>query len=646
MIIKWSHKLALFFLLAAPVLIPFFYLPLTTDYYQFNKLILFYLLTGLGMIFWLVYSIAAKTVRLTLSPILPPLFILAAAAVASTLINRPAGTELWLKHAGIYPAGLIFFILTSTLIQTAPQVKTTLFFISGSLAAAAVAGAVGWRLTGSDLNLLSLLVSWLPAVLVLAFKTGSGPKKIAYFLFAGLMLSSLILNGYPAFTGPAGQKPVLLPKNAGWVIAVDTLKTKLFLGAGPGRFGDSFTNFKPVSLNLTEHWNVLFSVSANVYLEILTTLGLTGLTAFIWLAAAAKTTGRRRPGTRITNSQLAILFTLFTQLGAGLLIPFTIVNWVLFFTSLALLTAAQKSKQAPQVKDIILTLTAISFVEPGQMQTGNGNGGLLPRLLALPLLLGLAVVWFHAAKLYAADYNFKKSLEAADNNQGKLTYDLQAKTIGLAPAVDRYRLIFSNTNLAIANSLAANANLSDQDRQTVAGLIQQAIREAKITTQLNPNKAANWTNLANIYRNLINFADGADQFAQAAYVRAIQLDPANPGLRLELGGLFYSAENYDPARDRFVEAIQLKANFANAYYNLSYVYQRQEKWLEAYQAMQQAAALVEPDSDDGIKVRNELNDLEQKLPKPAEPAQPENSGELAAPSPAPEPPAGLPQIEL
>ena len=72
MISKWSYRLTLFFLLAAPVAIPLFYLPFTTDFYQFNKLALFYVLTGLGLLSWLVYSIAAKTVRLTLStPLLP-----------------------------------------------------------------------------------------------------------------------------------------------------------------------------------------------------------------------------------------------------------------------------------------------------------------------------------------------------------------------------------------------------------------------------------------------------------------------------------------------------------------------------------------------------------------------------------------------
>src|SRR3989338_79314 len=102
MIIKWSYRLALFFLMAVPAAIPLFYLPLTTDFYQFNKLVLFYVLTGLGVLSWLIYSISAKTVRLTLSPVLLPFFLLAAAAVASTFLAVPRNPEIWLNHSGIY----------------------------------------------------------------------------------------------------------------------------------------------------------------------------------------------------------------------------------------------------------------------------------------------------------------------------------------------------------------------------------------------------------------------------------------------------------------------------------------------------------------------------------------------------------------
>lgn len=647
MVMKWSYRIALFSLLAVPVIIPLFYLPLTTDFYQFNKLVLFYVLTGLGLITWLIYSIATKTVRLTLSPALFPMSILAAAAAASTWLNPASTPETWLNHSGIYLISPVYFLLATTVVQNAPQVKTALLLITGSIGLASLGAAVNFNPAGSGLSLISLVVAWLPAGLILALKTNSGLKKISYFIFSGLMLSGLILIGYSTFAGQSQSRPVLLPKSAGWSISVDTLKTKLFLGVGPGRFSESFTQFKPISLNLNNFWNINFTVSSNVYLELLTTLGIAGLIAFVWLILTAKKLVKRLPDTRITSNQLALIASFITQLLIGLVIPFTVVNWILFISTLSLLVVSQKSKQSPQVKDVLLTLNAISLVEPQTRLDSEQGRSILPWFMAVPALLSLTIVFFNLTKIYAADYYFQQSLNAAAKNDGKATYDLQIKALDLAPRSDRYRVAYSNTNLALANSLAATENLSDQDRQTVTTLIQQAIREARLATQINPNRAGNWANLANIYKNLVNFADGADQFAQAAYVRAIQLDPANPALRLDLGGLFYSQSNYDLARDRFNEAVQLKPNLANAYYNLSYVYQQQEKWLEAYQAMQQVVALIEPDTADGGKAVNELNDLEKKLPQTAPGSgQATGSGELAIPSPAPTAPANLPEINL
>jgi len=196
----------------------------------------------------------------------------------------------------------------------------------------------------------------------------------------------------------------------------------------------------------------------------------------------------------------------------------------------------------------------------------------------------------------------------------------------------------------------AGGDLTDQDKQTIAQLVQQAVAEARTATQLNPNKSAAWANLANIYRQLINFAQDADQFSIAAYTRAVQLDPANPQLRLEFGSLFYSLKRYDEAVARFQEAAQLKTDFANAYYNLSHAYQDQEKFLEAYQVMQSVISLVPADSADAAKVQEELTNLQTKLPKTtaAETTTPvtEPAAQLTEPSPPPAAPKDFEPVNL
>jgi hypothetical protein len=57
--------------------------------------------------------------------------------------------------------------------------------------------------------------------------------------------------------------------------------------------------------------------------------------------------------------------------------------------------------------------------------------------------------------------------------------------------------------------------------------------------------------LADIYRNLVNSVNDAQNWAIASYAQAIRTNPVTPVLRVDLGGLFYSLGNYENAIDQF-----------------------------------------------------------------------------------------------
>jgi len=653
-------SIATFFLAAILILVPIFFLPLTTDFFGFNKQVLFILLTSVSLVFWLIHSILQKSVRLTLSPLLLPLILLAATAVASTYLAAADTAGAWLGRTSLYLTLTVFFIMASTLIQTPRQVRN---IITGQIIVAAILAILGLASTtgllegssyftsrsfspaGSLLVLVSYLIITLPLSLTLAFKIRSGPEKLYYFLFSGIILAATILIGYQFLPGQTFT-PTLLPKLAGWSIATDTFKSNALLGSGPGSFLQQFSQFKPVSLNFTPFWQVGFTVSANEYLHLMTTLGLAGIAAFLLTIIGWGKLVKRQPGTRITATQAAVNLATATALILALFIPFTVVTLTTLIGLFSFSVALNKTKNLKKVKDVLVTINTLEIVDPDQPTAiSKDQTNVLPYILAAPIGLGLVIAGINLTRAYAAEVAFKQSLDTLAQNQGKATYDLQIAAIAKNPKVDRYRVAYANTNLALANSIAAQSELTDQDREQVTQLIQQAIREARTATQLNPQKALNWTNLGNVYRQLVNFADGADQFAVAAYIRAIQLDPANPVLRVQLGGLYYSLKQYDQAIDRFREAIELKPDYANGYYNLSYAYRDSGKTLEAYQAMQQVVALVPADSDDAVKAQDELNQLKSQLPATA--TQPQASpqpDQLSQPSPLPSPPSGFEPI--
>jgi tetratricopeptide (TPR) repeat protein len=482
----------------------------------------------------------------------------------------------------------------------------------------------------------------------LAFKTRSGPKKLAYFLASGVIISAITIIGSAMLSADKSVFTlILLPKLAGWSIAIDSFKTSAIFGTGPGSFLSVFTQFKPLFLNRLDSWALNFGISSNEYLHLMTTLGLAGIATIGLLIAGLFKLAKREPGTRITANQLAVHSALAATALLGLFVPFSPLIWITLAGYLILTTTLAKAKSSPKIKDVILTINAITVVDPDAPTpvAVTDRSNLMPWILAVPISAGLIFLTLLASRAYAAEYIFKKSLDAARENRGGETYNLQIAALQKNPNLDRYRLAYSNTNFALANALAGQKELTDQDKQTISQLIQQAIREAKLATQLNPQRANNWRNLANLYRNLVNFADGADQFAIASYIRAIQLDPANPLLRVELGGLFYGLQRYDEAINNFQQSVQLKPDYANGYYNLSAAYKANNKILEAYQAMQQVVALLEPGSEDAQKAQQELADLKAQLPPPAQTsateAETKRGGTLSAPEKPPAAPKDL-----
>ena len=176
----------------------------------------------------------------------------------------------------------------------------------------------------------------------------------------------------------------------------------------------------------------------------------------------------------------------------------------------------------------------------------------------------------------------------------------------------------ANNIAAQADLLTSEAGLTDQDRATITQLVQHAIREGKAAVALNQAKVTNWENLASLYRNLINFAQGADQWTVAALSQAINLDPYNPVLRIDLGAVHYSLGNYEWAQRQFELAVDLKPDLANAHYNLAMALRENDKPELAQQELEATLSLLEAGSTDYERVKKELEGLKEGLEKELE----------------------------
>ena len=141
----------------------------------------------------------------------------------------------------------------------------------------------------------------------------------------------------------------------------------------------------------------------------------------------------------------------------------------------------------------------------------------------------------------------------------------------------------------------------------------QSINEGQAAVALSPQNPQNWEILASIYRQISGVAQNALQFSLDSYGRAIQLDPLNPLLRLSVGGVYYSVKNYDLAIRFFSDAVNLKPDFANAYYNLSVALRDKGDLKGAQTAAERVVALLDPKSADYKTAADYLADLKNRI---------------------------------
>ena len=621
-VISWLVVLAL-------GLVPIFFLPLTADYYDTSK---WFLLTLSAVIILAVGGISLfsrKTARIPFPTAVWGFGALTLVSLISVLVASPNKVE-----AIMAPIGPATFAALTILVAAGAAVRPTL---RGRLAwvlysSAAILGLIAlyqflgigtimfpsvgflqdrlWTPTGSPMTTLALLVitfSLAASDIVTRAKTSEEHHLLALkILFAIVMAAGAAVTVWQIIP----KMGMLLPLSAGWTVTLEMLKNvkAAIVGVGAENFVSAYTRGRPLWLNGGPLWGARFTTNANFFLHVTTINGLLGFAASL-VFARSLFTGKRTGAWRTTT---------LLCLAALLLVPPTIALVTLIAAVFVLSTDHDQNTPTLSVSEPWVRLVAGVF-----------------------LLLGV-LGFYGLTRGYGAELSYFKALRAAQNNEGTQTYNFHIKAIQTNPFVSRYHMTYSQMNVALANTLAAQLGSeategspsakAEEDQKLVAGLIEQAIREAKIAVNLNMQNVSAWENLARIYQALIPAAKGADAWAAAAYEQTLQLDPFNANVAVSLGGVYVQQAKYDEAIQIFGRAIAMRPTYENAYYNLANAYRLKGDTVRAAEALNKTLTLIPEGSADYAKAKNELDALKNAPARPAPtPSEASGSSELTLP---------------
>lgn len=643
------------------LLMPLIFAPKTLEFFEFNKLALLVVFTGLLTIAWAVKIIVNKKINFAASTLDVAFLAVFITFLLSTVFSIDKVSSIFGTEGRWFPSlfgltVLIFFyyalssnidrkyistILTalniSGLIATILSIisyygiflgpQTYLRILSFSTTGSSVTGAILAALTAvlginllvraknsiwKTIHALSIVVgiylvavlAYIPAIAVLIigviatlFFNGWKEFQKEKLILGSLSIVTLVLvlalilpvtRG--VLTNENFVKEERLSPTASWLVSVASLREYPFLGTGPSTFYLNFTRYRPVGLNATNNWQVAFDNSYNELFNIVATMGIPGILAVLFLGnrflkiALAKVDENKYP----LRSILSVLIV--TLLATYLFSTATVLNTFLLFMMAGLMIAYLKEESVISNEGIqMMSMTSLN-------QTGISKDAkeYVPYLFALPLIAITLIGWYEFSRQYIAEYYMRSSFVAAQANDNQKMWEYQQKAINTYPSRDYYHLVYSQTNTALASLVASKENITEDDKKTFETLISQAVRHSEIaSSRLNPTNSANWANRGRVYKTIITSANNAADLAIESYTQAVRLDPTNPRILIDMGGVYYLKQDYLNAANLFRRAISLKADYANAYFNYAQALINLKEYASAKSSLQTTQRLIE-----------------------------------------------------
>lgn len=649
------NRFSLALLVLTGFLFPIFILPISTDPFTLPKqglvlgvVLLALLISGLKLL-------AGQELKFRRTPYDLPILGFSLVLVISSLLSANRADSI-IFSITILSLVLFYYVLVNLLRGESEATLFTVALVVGSALSAIVLilsraeiyflsflfhpAQLGLVQNQAFNSLGSLLVSAIFLLLLIPVGAGLASVNVrknmvvtAVSLISTLVIAlAFLLSVYQLFTT---QKPILLPYEYGLQAATGAIGLNfkdLLFGSGPGTFLTDFSRFRSAIFNSLPFWNNIFFSSSSLFLELLATTGLLGITFFLLLIISIfKSFNPARAGA--DRAYIGLFVSLVLAVFVSFIVPIGFIILFLLFSILAIYTV-YLSKVAP--KTVFDTKILVVNLQEGLGVTTNILSFLF---IAITIIVSL-VGFYLGGRFLLADSKFQKSLITASENKGLDTYNLQREAIAISPYRDGFYRVFSQTNLALATGISQdlrnrNASPSAQEQQTILTLVQQSITNARSATNLGPQNFLNWDNLAAIYRALIGFGQDAENFSIVSLQQAIALNPVNPQLYLGLGGAYFQLGQWEQAQRQFEVAVRLKPDFANSYYNLGHALENKgnlQGALVQYQTVEALLSRDAKDSDGHKRIKEEIEALKARISR-------EGATVAAAPPPqAPIPP--------
>jgi hypothetical protein len=369
---------------------------------------------------------------------------------------------------------------------------------------------------------------------------------------------------------------------------------QLFFGSGPGTYLHDFQLYKPVEVNTSAFWQTDFDRAKSWFLTMVGTFGIVGTAVWsvfvCWLALKSVIRLLVRKDTE-TWGRVYSVFAGWSMSSLGLVLYSSnmttqFVFWLLSGLLCATLYQKVQKKTFGHAPRLGL-FASIGF-------------GVLAVLLFCAVFVGVQrytaeLAFAHAVALDASDADIEEVIEELDRAT-------QFNKWG-----DVYYRNLSSAYFAQAQQIVARAEgeLSEAQTQALLEAVGNSINAINTAVILESSYLPNWVMRGTIYREVMNFAPGAEDHAAESFLNATVLEPTDPLHYVDLARVylivadrnlaFVNAEDVELAQTAqenqqallaaaeaaLVNAVTVKNDYLVAHYYLAAVYERQGRLHES-----------------------------------------------------------------
>lgn len=406
-----------------------------------------------------------------------------------------------------------------------------------------------------------------------------------FFIFFPLRFA-----GFPAL-------PLQVSPNA--VTEVDILRDvysqgvkNILLGTGPGTFIFDYSRYHSYLLNSTIFWGTRFSSGSSEFLDWFITKGLlTGIALLLFVVSTIYLGFR---GLIKAESPLGIrlgfLAGAVALVGAGFLSSFNLSLWFIFWI-----------------------ITAGLFFYNSKTREVNLDSqfrrAVFSAVLLITIIVGLVLFWFQGQN-YLAEVHYNRGISFFQKGDINQAIDSIQKATSLNPSVDIYWRDLAQLYIIQAELIAQDQELTiEQKGELIYKIIQEGgIPSLSRATSRFSFNVANWNVAGFFYRKLIGIEE-AGEMALQCYLKATELEPASPFPYGEMGRVYIlmaqdfrtkqmegrAEECLSLAIGSLEKSIELKKDYAPAYYLKAVAYDQQGREEEAVTELEETKRMSPQD---------------------------------------------------